>query len=145
MDWYEIVYTLLDDEMIKSCGYAEYGDGLYDSNRALEGLIGMSEIMCNSEKFNDEFILEVINSSIKARNRYCSFSKNNVELPYVEYIDYEFVWNGMERVCRQCNCKVTDDEELVSDDYAYYCINDDEDLYSHETKIVPKSKVVSIR
>lgn len=87
MEWYDIVYELLDDEMIKSCGC----DGLMDANNVLNGLIGMSEIMYNSEKFNDEFILEAINSSIRARNRYCSLNGTK-KLEYVKIKDNEFKW-----------------------------------------------------
>ena len=70
MEWYEIVFELLDDPMIRSCGC----DGLLDAHNTLRGLLGMSELMHNSERFDDEFILEAINCSIDARNRYCSLN-----------------------------------------------------------------------
>ena len=86
MDWQDIVFKLLDDEMINSCGC----DGLLDANRVLNGLFGMSEIMFSSDKFNDEFILEAINSSIQARNRYCSLNGDE-ELPSVRLVEDEFL------------------------------------------------------
>lgn len=61
---------LLDDPMIQSCGC----DGLLDAHNTLKGLLGMSELMHSSDKFDDEFILEAINCSIDARNRYTVFN-----------------------------------------------------------------------
>ena len=87
MEWYNIVFELLDDEMIKCCGC----DGLWDGYRTLNGLLGMYEIMFSSNCFNDDFILEAINASIKARNRYCSLSGEK-ELNYVSLKDGEFIW-----------------------------------------------------
>ncbi|WP_405309895.1 hypothetical protein [Methanobrevibacter sp.] len=83
MNWHEIVFELLNDEMINSCGCG----GLYDAYRALNGLFGMSEIM----DISDEFILDAINASIKARNRYCSLNGEKT-LNYVSIKDGEFVW-----------------------------------------------------
>ena len=81
MEWWEIVFQLLDDPMIKSCGC----DGLLDANNSLRGLLGMCELI----KISDDFILEVINASIDARNRYCSL--NGAEkLHHVAIIDGEF-------------------------------------------------------
>ena len=80
MDWQDIVFQLLDDPMIKSCGC----DGLLDANRVLTGLLGMSEIMHSSEYFNNAFILEALNASINARNRYCSLN-GAAELPLVKW------------------------------------------------------------
>ena len=88
MEWYDIVFELLGDEMIKCCGC----DGLWDGYRTLNGLLGMSEIMFSSNRFNDDFILEAINASIKARNRYCSLSGEK-ELNYVSLKDGEFIWD----------------------------------------------------
>lgn len=88
MDWQDIVFKLLDDEMINSCGC----DGLFDANRVLNGLFGMSEIMFSSDKFNDEFILEAINASIKARNRYCVLNGAE-ELSSVKLVEGEFIWD----------------------------------------------------
>ena len=89
MNWQDIVFELLDDEMIQSCGC----DGLHDGYNLLKGLFAMSELMYNSDKFNDEFILEAINSSIKARNRYCSLNGAK-KLEYVKIEDGEFVWES---------------------------------------------------
>ena len=89
MDWQDIVFKLLDDEMINSCGC----DGLLDANRVLNGLFGMSEIMFSSDKFDDEFILEAINASIRARNRYCVLNGAD-ELKYVRCVDGEFFWDS---------------------------------------------------
>lgn len=86
MKWYDIVFELLDDPMISSCGC----DGLMDANNVLNGLLGMSEIMFDNPLFNNEFILEAINSSIKARNRYCSL--NGAKLEYVKLENDEFMW-----------------------------------------------------
>lgn len=87
MDWQDIVFKLLEDPMIKSCGC----DGLIDANRTLNGLLGMSEIMQNNEYFHNAFILQALNASINARNRYCSL--NGAEkLNLVQWIDYDFVW-----------------------------------------------------
>ena len=83
MNWHEIVFELLNDEMINSCGC----DGLWDAYRVLNGLFGMCEIM----DISDEFILEAINASIKARNRYC-FLSGEKALNYVSIKDGEFVW-----------------------------------------------------
>ena len=70
MEYWEIVFELLDDPMIQSCGC----DGLLDAYNTLKGLLGMSELMHSSDKFNDEFILEAMNCSIDARNRYTSLN-----------------------------------------------------------------------
>lgn len=88
MDWQDIVFKLLDDEMINSCGC----DGLLDANRVLNGLFGMSEIMHSSDKFDDEFILEAINASIGVRNRYCVLNGAE-ELPSVKLVEDEFIWD----------------------------------------------------
>lgn len=87
MEWHEIVFELLDDEMIQSCGC----DGLLDAYNTLKGLLGMSELLYSSARFNNEFILEAINASIQARNRYCSL--NGAEkLPSVKLEKGEFNW-----------------------------------------------------
>lgn len=83
MEWYDIVFELLNDEMIKSCGC----DGLWDSYRTLNGLLGMVEIM----DISDEFILEGINASIRARNRYCCLNGAK-KLGYVSLENGEFIW-----------------------------------------------------
>ena len=70
MEYYEIIFDLLDDPMIQSCGC----DGLLDANNTLKGLLGMSELMHNSDKFDNDFILEAINLSIDARNNYTSLN-----------------------------------------------------------------------
>ena len=70
MESWEIIFQLLEDPMINSCGC----DGLLDAYDTLRGLVGMTELMHSSDRFNDEFILEAINCSIDARNRYCCFS-----------------------------------------------------------------------
>ena len=88
MEWQEIVFKLLDDEMIQSCS----SDGLYDAIHVLNGLFGMSEIMSSSPRFNNKFILEAINLSIKTRNKYCSLN-NTDELPYIKLVGDEFIWN----------------------------------------------------
>lgn len=88
MEWRDIVFELLNDEMINSCGC----DGLWDAYKVLNGLLGMSEIMFTSNRFNDDFILEAINASITARNRYCSLNGAK-ELNYVSLKDGEFIWN----------------------------------------------------
>ena len=90
MEWYKIVFELLDDKMIQSCGCG----GLWDSYRTLNGSLGMSEIMFSSNRFNDYFILEAINPSIKALNRYCSLNGAK-ELNYVSIKDDEFVWESI--------------------------------------------------
>lgn len=90
MQWYDIVFELLEDEMISSCGC----DGLWDAYRTLNGLLGMCEIMFSSNCFDDNFILEAINASIKARNRYCSLNGAK-ELNYVSIKDGEFVWGQL--------------------------------------------------
>ena len=82
--WSDIVFELLEDKYINSC----MCDGLRDAYNVLNGLIGMSEIM----NITDEFILEAINASIKARNRYCSIY-NMEEIGYVNLVDGEFVWD----------------------------------------------------
>lgn len=87
MEWYEIVFQLLDDPMIQSCGC----DGLLDAHNTLNGLFGMSELMHDYNRFDDNFILEAINRSIDARNRYCSLNGEE-KLPKVEIKDGEFVW-----------------------------------------------------
>lgn len=85
MEWYEIVFELLDDDMIKSCGC----DGLLDAYNSLNGLLGMCEII----RLTDEFILKVINASIDARNRYCSL--NGAEkLPYVTIKNGEYEYDN---------------------------------------------------
>ena len=87
MEYYEIIFDLLDDPMIQSCGC----DGLMDAYNTLRGLLGMAELIRNSDRFNDEFILEAINSSIDARNRYCSL--NGAEkLNHVKVDNGEFEW-----------------------------------------------------
>ena len=48
--------------------------------------------MFSSNRFNDDFILEAINASIKTRNRYCSLSGEK-ELNYVSLKDGEFIWD----------------------------------------------------
>lgn len=88
MDWQDIVFELLDDTMIQSCGC----DGLLDAYRVLNGLFGMSELMISYERFDNDFILEAINSSIQARNRYCSLNGAE-ELPSVMLVGDEFVWD----------------------------------------------------
>ena len=90
MDWRDIVFELLDDEMIQSCGC----DGLLDAYRVLNGLFGMSELMISYERFDNDFILEAINSSIKARNRYCSLNGAE-ELPSVRLVEDEFIWDDV--------------------------------------------------
>lgn len=90
MDWQDIVFKLLDDPMIKSCGC----DGLLDAYNVLNGLIGMSEIMHSSEYFNNAFILEALNAAIKARNRYCSLNGAE-ELKPVKMKNNNFTW-GMD-------------------------------------------------
>lgn len=89
MDWQDIVFQLLDDPMIDSCGC----DGLLDANHVLKGLRGMSEIMHSSEYFNNAFILEALNAAIKARNRYCSLN-GAAELPLVKLENNNFIWEG---------------------------------------------------
>lgn len=83
LEWYDIVSLLLEDEMIDSCGF----DGLIYAHNALNGLSGLSEIM----NISDEFILDVINASIKARNNYCSLNGAK-ELNYVSLKDGKFIW-----------------------------------------------------
>ena len=90
MNWQDIVFELLDDTMIQSCGC----DGLLDAYRVLNGLFGMSEIMISYERFDNDFILEAINSSIKARNRYC-FMNGAEELPPVKLVEDEFIWDDV--------------------------------------------------
>lgn len=89
MDWQDIVFQLLDDPMIDSCGC----DGLLDANHVLKGLRGMSEIMHSSEYFNNAFILEALNAAIKSRNRYCSLN-GAAELPLVKLENNNFIWEG---------------------------------------------------
>lgn len=85
MEWYEIVFELLDDDMIKSCGC----DGLLDAYNSLKGLLGMCELI----ELTDEFILKVINASIDARNRYCSL--NGAEkLPHVIIKNGEYEYDN---------------------------------------------------
>lgn len=88
MNWQDIVFELLDDEMIQSCGC----DGLLDAYRVLNGLFGMSEIMISYERFDNDFILAAINASIQARNRYCSLNGAE-ELPSVKLVEDEFIWD----------------------------------------------------
>lgn len=47
------------------------------------------------------------------------------------------------RVCERCGCEVVYDdlEDYVSKGYDCACLVCDEDLYLHETKLVPKEKV----
>lgn len=87
MDWFDIVFELLDDPMIECCGC----DGLWDANRTLNGLLGMSELMHSSDKFNDEFILEAINKSIDARNVY-TWMNGWKNLPHITLKNGEFFW-----------------------------------------------------
>ena len=87
MEWYEITFNLLEDPMIQSCGC----DGLLDAYNTLRGLSGMSELMHNSDKFNDEFILEAINLSIDARNRY-TWMNGADKIPHVKLKNGEFEW-----------------------------------------------------
>ena len=63
-NWTDIVFELLDDPMIQSCGC----DGLLDAHNALKGLFAMDELFMG--KLDKDFVLEVINKSIDARNRY---------------------------------------------------------------------------
>jgi len=85
MEWYEIVFELLDAPMIQSCGC----DGLLDAYRSLNGLLGMCELI----KLSDEFILEVINASIDARNWYCPLNSAE-KLHHVVIIDNGFVFDN---------------------------------------------------
>ena len=87
--WSDIVFKLLDDPMIKSCGC----DGLMDANNVLKGLLGMSELLHSSKYFTKDFILEAINESIKARNRYC-WMNGAAELPLVKLENNNFIWEG---------------------------------------------------
>lgn len=87
MKWYEIQFQLLDDPMIQSCGC----DGLLDAYNTLKGLSGMCEIM----KLSDEFILEALNASIDARNRYTSLNGWD-KLPHVKFEDGEYEWEESE-------------------------------------------------
>lgn len=81
-NWDDIVYELLEDPMIQSCGC----DGLSDANRALSGLLDISWLM--NDVIDDDFILLTINRAIQARNRYCCL--NDVEpLPLVEFVEVE--------------------------------------------------------
>ena len=89
MEYYEIVFELLDDPMIQSCGC----DGLLDAYNTLRGLLGMSELMHGSDRFNDEFILEAINLSINARNRYC-WMNGAEKLPHVVIKNGEFEYDN---------------------------------------------------
>lgn len=87
MEWWEIVFELLDDPMIQSCGC----DGLLDAYNTLKGLLGMCEIMPN-DLFDNNFILTALNASINARNNYCAL--NGAEkLKPVKIIDSEFVFD----------------------------------------------------
>ena len=89
MESWEIIFQLLEDPMIDSCGC----DGLMDAHNTLRGLVGMSELMHSSEKFNDEFILEAINCSIDARNRYC-WMNGAERLPNVVLKNGGFEYDG---------------------------------------------------
>ena len=85
MEWWEKVFELLEDQMIASCGC----DGLLDANKTLNGLLGMSELMFNHPTFTKEFIVDVMNRCIDARNRYCSL--NGAEkLENVKVGDFEW-------------------------------------------------------
>ena len=89
MEYWEIIFDLLDDPMIQSCGC----DGLLDAHNTLKGLLGMSELMHNSDKFDNDFILEAINLSIDARNSYTSL--NGAEkLPKVIINNGEFEYDN---------------------------------------------------
>lgn len=84
MNWQDIVYELLEDEMIKSCGC----DGLLDAYYSLKGLYHMWELGVD---LKDEFILNVINRAIDGRNRYCGLNGAK-KLEYVKFEDGEFVF-----------------------------------------------------
>lgn len=92
MEYWEIIFELLDDPMIQSCGC----DGLLDAYNTLKGLIGMSELLHNSDKFNDEFILEAINASINARNNYTSLN-GWAKIPNVIIRDGEYEYNNQDQ------------------------------------------------
>ena len=84
-EWWEKAMDLLDDPMIASCGC----DGLLDAYNALKGLFGMSELMFGHPNFTNEFIIDVMNKCIDARNNYCSL--NGVEkLENVKMEDFEW-------------------------------------------------------
>lgn len=86
MDWYDITWELRQDEMIKSCGC----DGLVDAYYSLKGLYHMWELGVD---LKNEFILEVINSAIDGRNRYCGLNGAK-KLEYVKFENGEFVWDN---------------------------------------------------
>jgi len=48
------------------------------------------------------------------------------------------------RVCNKCGCVVSADPSEVSEGYAYYCSNCDEDLYGIETHIVDRKVLVRV-
>jgi hypothetical protein len=84
-NWVDIVFQLLEDPMIDSRGC----DGLLDAYNALNGLLGITELMYDEISY--EFICKVINASIKARNHY-TFMNGAKEIPYVELKDDGFFW-----------------------------------------------------
>ena len=87
MDWQDIVFKLLEDPMIQSCGC----DGLLDAYNVLKGLRGMSEIMYSSKYFNNDFILEALNAAIQVRNRYC-WMNGAEKLKPVKLEGNNFIW-----------------------------------------------------
>lgn len=87
MEYWEIVFELLDDPMIQSCGC----DGLLDAYNSLRGLSAMDELMLG--KLPRDFILEIINLSIDARNRY-TWMNGWKKLPKVIMTENgEFEWD----------------------------------------------------
>ena len=48
---------------------------------------------------------------------------------------------GRTWVCCHCGCEVSFDKELISKDYDCACLNCDEDLYNHETSLIPNERV----
>lgn len=52
---------------------------------------------------------------------------------------------GRTWVCKKCGCEVVFNKELVSKDYDCACLNCDEDLYNHETSLIPNERVVKFR
>ena len=93
-EWRGIVFQLLEDPMIESCGC----DGLLDANEILNGLLGMSQLM--RDDITNEFICKAINAAIKARNHY-TFLNGWRELPYVELEDDKFIWKHDSQVILQ--------------------------------------------
>ena len=86
MEWLDITNELLEDPMIACRGC----DGLCDAFYALGSLNHMDELHVN---LTDEFILEVINASIDARNSYCSLNGWD-ELPHVRLDeDGDYIWD----------------------------------------------------